>query len=201
MALAPPIVYHLPSVGPHVCVLVDQIDLGWKPNQFDATKPDRHMNKLIFLTDDTTSYPGELLFVQTEVNLVRSPKGNLINFIRSWNNLPDGKAPIPSHVSWDTEDYIGRCLGTIIVHNGTWANIDSTYVTSKTLAIPAGYIRKSQTPIGTYNATSSTTSTTTLSVNQPKPPAPAMQAAQSTVQAVKAVLTEKEMEEVGYIPF
>jgi hypothetical protein len=188
VGFAPEPHYDLPSEGPHVGCLVDQIDLGWLPNRFEPTKPPRHMNRLVFLTDDIGPQ-GQRLYVQDDVNLVRSWRGTLIAYVRAWNHLP-AKAPIPSSVTWEMEDYIGQSCGLNIVHNGTWANVDSVYAlpaTATPLAIPVGYVRKSATPVGAYNVQSSTTPSPVN--HQPKP-------AQSTAQAE----TGQEKEE-AYLPF
>jgi len=200
MGFAPEPHYDLPSEGPRVGCLVDQIDLGWLPNRFEPTKPPRHMNRLVFLTDDIGPQ-GQRLYVHDDVNLVRSWRGNLITYIRAWNHLP-AKAPIPTGMSWDMEDYIGYCCGLNIVHNGTWANVDSVYAlptTAAPLAIPVGYVRKSGTVSGVsaYHVESSTTPSP---VNQPKP-------AQSTAQAERAARAKGEPFETGhekeeaYLPF
>jgi len=187
MAYAPEIKYDLPSEGPHVAVLVDQRDLGLVPNRFEPNKPPRHMNRLVLLVDELGPQ-GQRLYVSDDVNLVRSRNGTLITYIRGWNHIA-AKAPVPADISWETEDYIGRCVGVNLVHNGTWANVGSVFSlppTATLLAIPVGYIRKGGTAPGTYHVESNTTP-----VNQPKPP-------QSTAQAEKAV---QDAQEVGYIPF
>lgn len=142
-AVAP--VYEIPEEGQHVAVLVDEIDLGMIPNTFEPGKPPRHMNRLVFATDQIGS-DGQPLYVTDDVNLITSIKGTLIKYIKAFIH----PAQITPETSWDTADYIGDNIGINIIHNvkpsGTWANIDSVFIlpkTAKRLSIPAGYVRKS----------------------------------------------------------
>jgi hypothetical protein len=142
-AVAP--VYEIPDEGQHVAVLVDEIDLGMIANTFEPSKPERHMDRLVFATDQIGK-DGKPLYVTDDVNLITSPKGTLFKYIKAFIH----PAQITPDTSWDTADYIGCCIGLNILHNvkpsGTWANIDSVFMlpkAAKRLSIPAGYVRKS----------------------------------------------------------
>src|SRR5271169_3358537 len=141
MTLAPEKIYELPSPGQHTGVLIDERDLGMVPNQFEPNKPPRHLNRLIFAVEETGS-DGKPLQVRDDVNLVRSQKGTLYEYVSAFVY----PAAITSG-DWDTERHIGKSVGLIIAHNpkGTWANITSVFPLPKSatrLPIPAGYVRE-----------------------------------------------------------
>lgn len=177
MTYAPPPVYELPDVGQHIAVLADEVDMGWEENKIEPSKGPKHMNKLVFLTDQVGKN-GRLIPVTKKLNLTRHRTGDLIKYITAFNH----PAPITPATSWDTATYIGCCVGVLISHNaaGTWANIDSVFPLPKNaqrLSIPIGYTRKGGTAQGTASAYHVTSSTTvpTAPTAQPQP-------AQSTTQ-------------------
>lgn len=198
MTYAPEANWQLPTPGQHVGVLVDEIDLGLEPNQFEPSKPPKRMNRLIFMVDDPRTgrielgTNGQPIQVWDKVSLTRHPKGDLIKYVRALvhpNQIMSG--------DWETANHIGKCVGLNIVHavkpSGTYANIESVFPLPKTaqrLSIPVGYVRKggtANTPAA-YHVESSTGS-------QPKP-------VQSTAQAETGQRTAVQQdEEVSQIPF
>ncbi|MGB0076591.1 MAG: hypothetical protein WBP87_03465 [Candidatus Sulfotelmatobacter sp.] len=157
----------LPKPGQAVLCLIDEIDLGLKPNTFDPSKLPQPKARLVFAVDQLGAN-GQPFQVSDTVTLTRHAKGDLIKYLSAFvhpNQITPG--------DWELSSHIGKCIGGVLADNAThtYSNVVSVFPlpsTGQRIGVPAGYVRKGgTTPAAVaYNVQ---TSTTTPPVNQPKP--------------------------------
>jgi hypothetical protein len=139
MTYIEPKIYELPSPGPHVAVLADELDLGTVNTIFGA-KP---QCKLIFLVDENGS-DGRPLEVHVRATKTRNKRGNLYEFVEALCS----PAPIGPD-SWELSQHIGKSVGLDLVHaqkdDAVFCNVARVFPLGKTaprLSIPLDYQSK-----------------------------------------------------------